>query len=347
MEAGGYEVEITDLNGCKIDSSFTITSLNPELGIEYTTGHAACDGTPIGSISLNAFGGVGGYSYTWNTGGEGSMRENLEAGSYIVTTQDQLGCSRMDTILVEQAGDLSVSVAQFQNPACSEDVNGSISLNIEGGSGTYDIFWDHGDTTQSIDELGPGLYSGYVLDTEGCNKLLPEIILEAEIADVEADFEFTISGSTIGFTDLSEHVTSYLWDFGDGTAKSTEANPAHFYLNNGTYTITLIASNACGSDTITKEISMQTVGLDEEFAENIEVYPNPFENKIQIDFDEPSIEDFEIHILNLQGKVLEQLSGQRGSHKVEVEFGSDLPAGMYFLRLVGSKGQSLFRIVKQ
>ncbi|MDW3650462.1 MAG: PKD domain-containing protein [Bacteroidia bacterium] len=347
LEAGEYEVEITDLNGCKIDSSFTIESLNPELGLEYSTSHAACDGTPIGSINLNAFGGVGGYSYSWNIGGEGSMRENLEAGSYIVTTQDQLGCSREDTILVEQAGDLSVSVAQLQKPACSEDVNGFISLDIEGGSGTYNIFWDHGDTTQNIDQLGPGLYTGYVLDTDGCNKLLPEILLEAETADPEADFDYSISGSTIGFTELSEHATSYLWDFGDGTAKSSEANPAHFYMNNGTYTITLIVSNTCSSDTITKEVSMQTVGLDEEFAENIEVYPNPFENKIQIDFDEPSIEAFEIQVLNLQGKVLEQLAGQRGSHQLEVDFGSDLPAGMYFLRLVGSKGQSLFRIIKQ
>lgn len=44
--------------------------------------------------------------------------------------------------------------------------------------------------------------------------------------------------------------TAYLWDFGDGST-STSINPSHSYLNNGSYTVTLIAdANGCGKDTI-------------------------------------------------------------------------------------------------
>ncbi|MEM6800482.1 MAG: T9SS type A sorting domain-containing protein [Bacteroidota bacterium] len=347
LAEGNYTVEITDLNGCKIDSSFSVESNNPELGLDFTTAHAACDGSPIGSISLNAFGGVGGYTYSWDIGGNGSMRENLEAGYYYVTTTDQLGCNRRDTILVEQSGDLAIEVLDIQQPSCSGDQNGSIQIDIEGGSGAYNIFWDHGDSTRNIDLLSPGLYTGYVLDTEGCAKLLPEIRLEAETSDAVADFNYNISGATIGFEDLSEHASSYLWDFGDGTAKSTEVNPAHFYLNNGIYTVTLIISNSCGSDTLSQEINLQTVGLEEEFAENISVYPNPFEGKIIINLNERSKEDFSIEVLNSQGQRIVQRIGKKGLSRIEVELNEDLPSGIYLLRIKGQHSQSVFRLLRR
>ncbi|WP_141706506.1 PKD domain-containing protein, partial [Methanosarcina sp. A14] len=45
------------------------------------------------------------------------------------------------------------------------------------------------------------------------------------------------------------------WDFGDGST-STDANPAHTYAVAGTYTVNLTVSNADGSDTIGKAITV-------------------------------------------------------------------------------------------
>lgn len=56
----------------------------------------------------------------------------------------------------------------------------------------------------------------------------------------------------VSFTDLSTgSPTSWQWDLGN-TTLSTQQNPTTTYFNPGTYTITLIASNASGSNTITK-----------------------------------------------------------------------------------------------
>ncbi len=50
----------------------------------------------------------------------------------------------------------------------------------------------------------------------------------------------------VPLTDTSSHTpTSWLWDFGDGDT-STDQNPVHTYRSTGSYTITLIASNAGG-----------------------------------------------------------------------------------------------------
>ncbi len=57
---------------------------------------------------------------------------------------------------------------------------------------------------------------------------------------------------TVQFTDNSTgNPTSWSWNFGDG-GTSTQQNPSHTYTNPGTYTISLTATNDCGSDIETK-----------------------------------------------------------------------------------------------
>jgi PKD repeat protein len=57
---------------------------------------------------------------------------------------------------------------------------------------------------------------------------------------------------TVNFTDLSTGgPASWSWDFGD-TGTSSAQNPSHTYTAPGTYSVTLTASNACGSDIETR-----------------------------------------------------------------------------------------------
>ncbi len=70
------------------------------------------------------------------------------------------------------------------------------------------------------------------------------------------DFTVNHTSSTVGadvtFTDNSAiNPTEWLWDFGDGSS-STEQNPDHTYTAEGTYTVSLTASNGVLSATKTK-----------------------------------------------------------------------------------------------
>jgi PKD repeat protein len=57
---------------------------------------------------------------------------------------------------------------------------------------------------------------------------------------------------TVNFTDQSTNSpTSWSWTFGDG-GTSTQKNPSHVYSNVGTYTVTMTATNSCGSDMATR-----------------------------------------------------------------------------------------------
>jgi C1A family cysteine protease len=73
----------------------------------------------------------------------------------------------------------------------------------------------------------------------------------APVADFSASSTSSCTG-TIQFTDASKNSpTTWLWNFGDGST-STLQNPSHTYATNGTYSVTLQATNAFGNNSVTK-----------------------------------------------------------------------------------------------
>ncbi|HET6244359.1 MAG: T9SS type A sorting domain-containing protein [Bacteroidetes bacterium] len=77
------------------------------------------------------------------------------------------------------------------------------------------------------------------------------LFAQSPVADFTANNTTTCEGGCVNFTDLSTNAPGSLeWDFGDGTV-STLQNPQKCYAIAGTYTISLIATNASGSDTKT------------------------------------------------------------------------------------------------
>jgi PKD repeat protein len=60
---------------------------------------------------------------------------------------------------------------------------------------------------------------------------------------------------TVQFTDSSENVTEWNWDFGDGM-NSTDQNPTHTYSTAGIYTVNLTVSNANRTDSKTAIINV-------------------------------------------------------------------------------------------
>ncbi|QHV97801.1 PKD domain-containing protein [Spirosoma endbachense] len=79
-----------------------------------------------------------------------------------------------------------------------------------------------------------------------------------------ADFGFTggecMAPCEVSFTQKATGtITSYLWDFGDKTPTSTEANPKHTYQQGGTFTVTLTVSGpGGGSQPKTQSVTIKT-----------------------------------------------------------------------------------------
>jgi len=82
-----------------------------------------------------------------------------------------------------------------------------------------------------------------------------------------ADFTNVADASnsfSINFTDLSLLTpTSWDWSWGDGSSNGTTQNPSHLYADSSSFSVTLTATNAYGSSSITKSVP---VALIEDFA---------------------------------------------------------------------------------
>jgi PKD repeat protein len=77
-------------------------------------------------------------------------------------------------------------------------------------------------------------------------------------------FTYAIDGYTVTFTNTSTLSDTYLWDFGDGSATSTETNPVHTYAGDGIYPVVLTAYNANGEKSTSQTITITTAVLTEE-----------------------------------------------------------------------------------
>jgi PKD repeat protein len=76
-------------------------------------------------------------------------------------------------------------------------------------------------------------------------------------------FNSVIDGTEVTFTNTtSGDGITYSWDFGDG-ATSTEASPVHNYAGDGSYDVTLTATNSVGSSTSTQQIVISSTVLTE------------------------------------------------------------------------------------
>ncbi|HKM24458.1 MAG TPA: PKD domain-containing protein, partial [Corynebacterium sp.] len=121
--------------------------------------------------------------------------------------------------------------------------------------------WDFGDGNTSTDRnathtyAAPGLYSvtlnasnPYGYDLSAATAIS---VLDPPVANFSANATVIPTGSAVAFTDASTgNVTAWAWDFGDGNT-STDRNATHTYTAPGTYTVSLTATNAYGSDTKT------------------------------------------------------------------------------------------------
>ena len=98
LEAGVYNVQITDNNLCVVDTSVIITEPAPfTLTLEAVT--PDCNNSESGMISSEVFGGTGNVTIDW-----GDLTPNaVPAGEYTVVATDGLECTASATVVVPPA----------------------------------------------------------------------------------------------------------------------------------------------------------------------------------------------------------------------------------------------------
>ncbi len=167
LNAGSYTITVKDALGCTGFKTKIITQPTQIL-ITLNNVQRTCYGANNGSINITAAGGSPGFAFSWS-GPNGytatrSSISNLAAGNYLLTVTDKKGCSAQLTVIVPTSAEVTIDQT-VTNVLCKGEENGSIAVNVTGGSGSGFIYqWNTGATTSSITNLGKGNYSLVITD---------------------------------------------------------------------------------------------------------------------------------------------------------------------------------------
>ncbi len=247
--AGNYTVSILDTNNCPSNTETITIDNNYTLQGTITNTTIDCNGNCNATITANPTNGVSPYRYTWNVVGTTNSLTNQCAGNYNVTIKDTNNCTLQLTKTVTQP-DILTTNPVLQDASCVYNCDGSIDLNITGGTGNY--IFNATPANSLTQELNQGLcygnYSVIITDQSGCSTTVntmninfnPSPIASFTYSPAEDDID--LSNPIVTFTDGSLGANQWNWTFSD-QAGSTSQNPTYTFPGDGTYTITLIAQN--------------------------------------------------------------------------------------------------------
>jgi gliding motility-associated-like protein len=162
-----YSVTVTDANSCTKSSTATVTVI-PTMILSAKSTEISCYGYSDGAINLTANSGLPPYTYLWNTNAANPNPRGLMAGPYSVTVTDQAGCSATASSTITSPPLLGLT-SSFTDPTCSSmPDNGSITLDVTGGTPPYQYLWSNNAAGTALSGAGPGSYTTTVSDANNC-----------------------------------------------------------------------------------------------------------------------------------------------------------------------------------
>lgn len=235
-----YNVLVMDANGCSESQTFMLEAFEGIEEVQGTVLDAAC-GLVNGSISIQVVGGTPPFSFDWGTNETSNQIEDLAAGFYSVEVTDANGCTQSRTFQVEELGGIEGIEANATEATCSQE-NGSISLQIIGGTPPFSYTWNTGETSRDLQDIGAGLYEVLVTDANGCTAIenvdvkasdSPTVSIEVESANCNE-----ANGRAVANVEGGAEPYTFSWENGSTTATAED-------LMAGTYSLIVTDANGC------------------------------------------------------------------------------------------------------
>ena len=186
--AGVYMVTVTDDNSCTATENITITVPSPPTIASFDSTSVACVNDNNGSLTVNvntASAGITIDSYAWTGPGSfsatGQTINNLGPGDYSVTATASDGCFVVGTASLFAPSALALVDTVKVNPTCPGDDDGSLAVQINGGTSPYFYRWstgDSGNNFSSLPRITAGSYTVTVVDANQCDSIVITATLE-------------------------------------------------------------------------------------------------------------------------------------------------------------------------
>ena len=248
LGAGTYQVIVTNSTGCSDSMTFNLSNIS-SLNITSSVTQVTCAGGTNGAIDITPSGGTSPYTFSWSNGTTTEDLTGLTDGTYTLTLTDDNGCVLNEDVVVGTLPAIDITLASSSDEFCGQQ-NGSININVTGGSGSYGYSWDNGATTQNLSNINQGTYTVTVTDANACSAS-NSFSITNDVSNCSAYCYLTVTTNT---------VTDEMCGDGTGAIDININNPTNPYavswstgassedINNltaGTYSVTVTDANQC------------------------------------------------------------------------------------------------------
>ena len=264
--SGTFTVTLIANSGNCSDTTFQTISITSGAQATFNYSGSQCFGSIISFIntSLNA----SGYYWDFGDGDTSSVQSPTHTftstGTFTISLIAISGiCS--DTISQNiTINNQPLAAFSYSSPTCS----GSAVIFNNSSTSATTYHWNFGDGDSSLVQTPTHIYSSsgsytvtLIASAGNCTDTISQNIT-ISTTPISA-FSFagpTCIGQTISFTNSSSSASIYHWNFGGGDTSNIQA-PNHIYTSNGIFTITLVAISGLCSDTISQNITINSLPL--------------------------------------------------------------------------------------
>ncbi len=217
---GSYTLTVTDSNGCKAESSVTLSEPDSLL-IEVTAFPETCSGGGNNGMAIALVtGGTAPYTYFWNSSPNqyGDTAVNLRAGSYIVRVYDRNNCQVEASVTIDPPANYQISFDTIP-VSCFDGDDGQVTVHVRGGQKPYTFQWNTpgNDSDSIVTGLGAGFYTVTITDAGNC-----AIIRNIQISQPD-EIQVNVIASNVSCPGRSD---------GEVTVIPSGGNPPYNYLWN-------------------------------------------------------------------------------------------------------------------
>ena len=159
---GLYDVFVQDAHGCTFTD--TVRIILNELKVLMTKRDVSCYGLGDGEFIVTVQNGVPPYRMTGDFLGTDTITSNdglfpftrIAAGSYSFTIEDAEGRTYSTTVVIFEPDQIIIT-GDITRPSCTRHTNdGSIELDVTGGTGDYSYSWSNGSTDKDLLNISEG-----------------------------------------------------------------------------------------------------------------------------------------------------------------------------------------------
>ncbi|MBK8955034.1 MAG: T9SS type A sorting domain-containing protein [Saprospiraceae bacterium] len=348
QQNGNYILEYTSETGCKrIDTVYIRVIPRPAFKPVSNFDHLDCN-HPVLTLSPGMNNDSLTFDFIWTSPNTDTVQSyNLnadQAGFYrLAVVNKSSSCAFQDSIMIIKFEDPVFDTTLISNNLCHGEANGQIQVFVSEGRLPYTYKWSNGIGTSSNTALAAGTYRLELTDANSCSLTAQFEITQPEAYQVGYMIKHTGSADGSILIDVQGNTAPYLFEwYKDGILISTMKDL--LLITPGFYSLKILDANDCLYELKDLEVK-ELVGTSSPTNFDVEIFPNPAKNLLQIKIRSGDVKLNKIQLFDLQGRELRLKLKTEENTSATVDL-STLQTGRYLLRFFAGSQLMEYHITK-